>query len=73
MKSEIFLRGGLDNPNQLEIAQEIRFLAQRICGRSLMLTVIIGNARLALAGNSRLLGNEYVHRVMKFASPNVAP
>src|SRR5438094_1218687 len=30
-----FLRGRLDNPNQLEIAQEIRFCAQRIL-RSIM-------------------------------------
>src|SRR5437762_626704 len=31
MPSEIFFRGGLDNPNQLEIAKEIRFCPRRIC------------------------------------------
>jgi hypothetical protein len=29
MSAEIFLRGDLDDPNQLEIAEEIRFCAQR--------------------------------------------
>jgi len=29
-ESDIFLAAGLDAPNQLEIAYEIRFLAQRI-------------------------------------------
>src|SRR2546430_5901345 len=40
MKSEIFFRGGLDSPNQLEIAQEIRFQARGIC--RLLLASVLG-------------------------------